>query len=234
MKITLHVWRQKNAKTAGSFETHRIDDVDVDSSFLEMLDGLNEELIETGKEPIAFDHDCREGICGMCGMVINGHAHGHRELTTTCQLHMREFNDGDEVFVEPWRAKAFPPIKDLVVDRSAFDRIIQAGGYVSVNTGSAQDANETPIAKKISDLAFDAQTCIGCGACVGEPTPRQVSSPPQRLATSRSCLRDRLSVATGFARWWLRWKRTVSVVAPTMGSARKPVRRESASTGSLA
>jgi succinate dehydrogenase / fumarate reductase, iron-sulfur subunit len=166
MKITLHVWRQKNAKTAGSFETHPIDNVDVDSSFLEMLDGLNEELISTGKEPIAFDHDCREGICGACGMVINGHAHGHRELTTTCQLHMREFNDGDEVYVEPWRAQAFPPIKDLVVDRTAFDRIIQAGGYVSINTGSAQDANETPIAKKVSDIAFDAATCIGCGGCV--------------------------------------------------------------------
>ena len=166
MKLTLHVWRQKNAKSAGTFEVYPLDEVDRDSSFLEMLDGVNEGLVSEGKEPIAFDHDCREGICVSCGMVINGHAHGHRKATTTCQLHMREFNDGDEVYIEPWRANAFPVIKDLVVDRSAFDRIIQAGGYVSVNTGSAQDANETPIAKKIADEAFDAATCIGCGACV--------------------------------------------------------------------
>ena len=166
MKITLHIWRQKNAASAGSFETHKLDDVSPDSSFLEVIDALNEGLIESGGEPVAFDHDCREGICGACGMVINGHAHGHKELTTTCQLHMREFKDGEEVYVEPWRARAFPIVKDLVVDRSAFDRIIQSGGYVSINTGSAQDANEVPIAKKVSDVAFDAATCIGCGACV--------------------------------------------------------------------
>jgi succinate dehydrogenase / fumarate reductase iron-sulfur subunit len=166
MRITLHVWRQKNAGTQGTFATHQLDDVSPDSSFLEMMDALNEDLIHAGDEPISFDHDCREGICGSCGMVINGHAHGHRELTTTCQLHMREFKDGDEIFVEPWRAKAFPIVKDLVVDRSALDRIVQAGGYVSANTGSAQDANDTPISKKIADMAFDAATCIGCGACV--------------------------------------------------------------------
>ncbi|MEE2789930.1 MAG: succinate dehydrogenase/fumarate reductase iron-sulfur subunit [Myxococcota bacterium] len=166
MKMTLHVWRQANAKAKGDFTTYELDDVSPDSSFLETLDVLNETLLEKGEEPIAFDHDCREGICGSCGLMLNGHAHGHREATTTCQLHMREFNDGDEVYVEPWRARAFPVIKDLAVDRSAFDRVIQAGGYVSINTGSAQDANETPIAKKIADEAFDAATCIGCGACV--------------------------------------------------------------------
>jgi succinate dehydrogenase / fumarate reductase iron-sulfur subunit len=166
MKLTVHVWRQGGANQAGRFEKFARDDVSPDSSFLEMMDGLNEDLIESGQEPISFDHDCREGICGSCGMVINGFAHGHRDLITTCQLHMREFNDGDEVWVEPWRATAFPVIKDLVVDRSAFDRIIQSGGYISVNTGSARDANETPIAKKIADSAFSAAACIGCGACV--------------------------------------------------------------------
>ena len=166
MRLKLHVWRQANALTEGTFETHVLDDVSPDSSFLETMDGLNEQLLSEGKDPIAFDHDCREGICGACGLMLNGHAHGHRHATTTCQLHMREFKDGDEVYVEPWRARALPVIKDLVVDRSAMDRIIQAGGYVSVNTGSAQDANETPIAKKVADEAFDAATCIGCAACV--------------------------------------------------------------------
>lgn len=166
MKITLHVWRQKSAKDRGDFETHRLDDVSKDSSFLEMLDQLNDSLIEQGREPVAFDHDCREGICGACGMVINGFAHGPRALTTACQLHMREFGDGDEIWLEPWRAKAFPVVKDLAVDRGAFDRIMGAGGYVSVNTGSAPDANEIPIPKKVADLAMDAATCIGCGACV--------------------------------------------------------------------
>ena len=166
MKLTLHVWRQNSATDGGRFQKFTRDNVSPDSSFLEMLDGLNEELIESGQEPISFDHDCREGICGSCGMVINGFAHGHRELTTTCQLHMREFSDGDDVWIEPWRAHAFPVVRDLVVDRSAFDRVIQAGGYISVNTGSARDANETPIAKKIADAAFSAAACIGCGACV--------------------------------------------------------------------
>lgn len=168
MKITLHVWRQKNARDKGGFQTYRLDDVSEDSSFLEMLDQLNEELIGQGKEPIAFDHDCREGICGSCGLMVNGDAHGPRQLTTACQLHMRSFaEDGtNEIWVEPWRAKAFPVIKDLVVNRTAFDRIISSGGYVSVNTGSARDANETPISKSVADLAMDAATCIGCGACV--------------------------------------------------------------------
>ena len=167
MKIKLHVWRQKNAKTQGQFETHQLDDVSPDSSFLEMMDGLNEDLIESGGEPIAFDHDCREGICGSCSMYINGEAHGPSRLVTTCQLHMRSFKDGETIYVEPWRASAFPVIKDLAVDRSAFDRVIQAGGFVSVNTsGNLPDANALPVPKEDADAAFDAATCIGCGACV--------------------------------------------------------------------
>lgn len=166
MKITLRVWRQKNAKTPGKLVEYVRNDVSEHMSFLEMLDVLNEELLAKGEEPVAFDHDCREGICGSCSMFINGHAHGPRDLTTACQLHMREFADGAVITVEPWRAKAFPPIKDLVVDRSAFDRIIQAGGFVSVNTGSAPDANLTLIPKDKADTAFDAAACIGCGACV--------------------------------------------------------------------
>lgn len=166
MKITLRIWRQKNAQSAGSFEDYLVDHVSPDSSFLEMLDVLNETLEEKGQEPVAFEHDCREGICGSCSMMINGQAHGPRELTTACQLHMRNFKDGDTVTIEPWRAKAFPIVKDLVVDRSAFDRIIQAGGFVSVNTGGAQDANAVPIEKDVVEDAMDAAQCIGCGACV--------------------------------------------------------------------
>jgi succinate dehydrogenase / fumarate reductase iron-sulfur subunit len=166
MNLVLHVWRQANAGSAGSFERYEAKDVSEHSSFLEMLDQVNEDLIEKGEDPIAFDHDCREGICGACGMVINGQAHGPQRATTTCQLHMRQFEDGDELWLEPWRASAFPVIKDLVVDRSAFDRIIQAGGYVSVRTGSAQDANLIPVPKPDADLAMDAAQCIGCGACV--------------------------------------------------------------------
>lgn len=165
MKITLKVWRQKNATSKGTFQTYVMDEVSADMSFLEMFDVLNIDLIKKGEEPIAFDHDCREGICGMCSLYINGRPHGPLQ-TTTCQLHMRSFSDGDTITVEPWRASAFPVIKDLVVDRSAFDRIQQAGGYVSVNTGGVPDGNEIPIPKKIADEAFDAATCIGCGACV--------------------------------------------------------------------
>ncbi|MCS5491746.1 succinate dehydrogenase/fumarate reductase iron-sulfur subunit [Algoriphagus limi] len=165
MKLTLKVWRQKNKADQGGFVTYPIDGISKDMSFLEMMDVLNEELTEKGEDPIHFDHDCREGICGMCSLYINGKPHGPQQ-TTTCQLHMRSFSDGDTITIEPWRAKAFPVVKDLVVDRSAFDRIIQAGGYVSVNTGGVPDANEIPIPKKIADEAFDAATCIGCGACV--------------------------------------------------------------------
>jgi succinate dehydrogenase / fumarate reductase iron-sulfur subunit len=166
MKITLKVWRQKSGKTPGNFNTYTLPDVSEDMSFLEMFDVLNDELIRKGEDPIAFDHDCREGICGMCSMYINGRAHGPLTGTTTCQLHMRHFNDGDTIVVEPWRASAFPIIKDLMVDRSAFDRVIQAGGFISVNTGNAVDANSIPIPKEDADKAFDAAACIGCGACV--------------------------------------------------------------------
>lgn len=166
MKITLKVWRQKNSRDAGRFEVYQLDNISPDMSFLEMFDVLNEKLIIEGKEPVAFDHDCREGICGMCSMYINGRPHGPLRGVTTCQLHMRSFKDGDTIVVEPWRATAFPVIKDLVVDRSAFDRIIQAGGFISVNTGSARDANSILIPKENADKAFLAAACIGCGACV--------------------------------------------------------------------
>lgn len=166
MNLTLHVWRQKNAKSEGAFETYQAKGVSPDQSFLEMLDLVNEDLISKGREPIAFDHDCREGICGMCSLMINGEPHGPERGTTTCQLHMRHFHDGDEIVIEPWRARAFPVVRDLVVDRGAFDRLIQAGGYVSVNAGGAPDANSVPIPKKEADLAMDAAACIGCGACV--------------------------------------------------------------------
>jgi len=166
MKLTLNIWRQKNAQDEGRLVTYPVDDVSPDMSFLEMIDVLNEKLIGKGEEPIAFDHDCREGICGACSMHINGRAHGPQAGTTTCQLHMRQFKDGQAITIEPWRAGAFPVIKDLIVDRSAFDRIIAAGGYVSVNTGSAQDANALPVPKPDADAAFAAAACIGCGACV--------------------------------------------------------------------
>ena len=167
MNLTLKIWRQANADATGSIETYPIENVSPDMSFLEMMDVLNEELIGKGIDPIAFDHDCREGICGMCSMYINGEAHGPDRLVTTCQLHMRKFKDGDTITIEPFRANAFPVVKDLAVDRSAFDRIQHAGGFVSVNTsGNTQDANAIPIDKHDADKAFDAATCIGCGACV--------------------------------------------------------------------
>lgn len=165
MRITLHVWRQPNAEAAGAFTTYTAD-ASPDMSFLELLDVVNEGLEGKGEEPIAFDHDCREGICGACGFMINGYAHGPERGTTVCQTHMRVFKDGDELWLEPWRSKAFPVMKDLMVDRSAFDRIIQSGGYISVRSGAPQDANAIPVPKANADLAFDAATCIGCGACV--------------------------------------------------------------------
>ena len=166
LQLTLKIWRQRSSSESGAFETYDVKGLNSHMSFLEMMDVLNEQLIEKDKDPVAFDHDCREGICGMCSMVINGRAHGPLKGTTTCQLHMRHFKNGETVYIEPWRAKAFPVIKDLVVDRSSFDRIIQSGGYVSVNTGSAPDGNAIPIPKKIAEEAFDAAACIGCGACV--------------------------------------------------------------------
>ncbi len=166
MKLKLRVWRQKNSESKGELVQYNCDDVSPDMSFLEMLDVLNESLTQQGDEPIAFDHDCREGICGMCSLMINGIAHGPERGTTACQLHMRVFKDGQTITIEPWRAKSFPVIRDLVVDRSAFDRIIQSGGYVNINTGGAPDANALPISKTEADLAMDAAACIGCGACV--------------------------------------------------------------------
>lgn len=166
MNLTLKVWRQNGPQEKGKLVNYQVNDVSPDMSFLEMMDMLNQELIETGEEPVAFDHDCREGICGSCSMHINGEPHGPGRGIATCQLHMREFKDGDTIYIEPFRAKGFPIIKDLAVDRTAFDRIMQAGGFVSVNTGAAQDANSIPIDKESADKAFDAATCIGCGACV--------------------------------------------------------------------
>ncbi len=166
MNVTLHVWRQNNATSPGRMVKYEAKNLSPDMSFLEMLDVVNEELIARDEEPIAFDHDCREGICGMCGMMINGVAHGPERATTTCQLHMRSFKDGDTIYIEPWRARAFPVLKDLVVDRGAFDRIIASGGYISAPTGSAPDGNAIPVPKDDSDLAMDAAACIACGACV--------------------------------------------------------------------
>ncbi len=166
LKLTLKVWRQRSAKEKGFLETHNVEGVSTDMSFLEMLDVLNDKLERQGKEPIVFDHDCREGICGMCSLYINGKPHGPESATTTCQLHMRSFKNGDTIVIEPWRAAAFPIIRDLMVDRSAFDRIIQAGGYTSIKTGSAPDAHALPVRKENADLAMAAATCIGCGACV--------------------------------------------------------------------
>ena len=166
MKLTLRVWRQSGPRDKGKMVEYKLDDVSTDASFLEMLDVLNEKLIASGEEPVAFDHDCREGICGMCSLVINGTPHGPERATTTCQLHMRKFKDGEVIDVEPWRAKAFPVVKDLVVDRSAFDRVIQAGGYITAPTGTAPEAHSTPVPKPDADRAFEAAECIGCGACV--------------------------------------------------------------------
>jgi succinate dehydrogenase / fumarate reductase iron-sulfur subunit len=166
MNLTLYVWRQKNAQDKGRMEIYQAKDISPDMSFLEMLDVVNENLEREGKDPIAFDHDCREGICGTCSLNVNGVAHGPEKGTTVCQLHMRHFKDGDKIYIEPWRARAFPVVKDLIVDRSAFDRIMQAGGFVSVTTGGAPDANAIPISKDAAETAFDAAACIGCGACV--------------------------------------------------------------------
>ncbi len=166
MNLTLKVWRQKNSNTSGKFVTYKAPEISPDMSFLEMLDVVNEGLVKKSEDPIQFDHDCREGICGMCSLVINGEPHGPKRATTTCQLHMRSFNDGDTIVIEPWRAAAFPVVKDLAVNRSAFDRIQQAGGYVSIGTGGVPDANEIAIPKIIADEAFNSATCIGCGACV--------------------------------------------------------------------
>lgn len=166
MNLTLKIWRQSGPDVQGKFVTYPVANISSDSSFLEMLDVLNEQLVDNGDEPVAFDHDCREGICGMCSLYINGRAHGPDSAITTCQLHMRKFKDGETITIEPWRAKPFPVLKDLIVDRSAFDEIIQAGGFISISTGGVPDANAIPISKEKADLAMDAASCIGCGACV--------------------------------------------------------------------
>jgi succinate dehydrogenase / fumarate reductase, iron-sulfur subunit len=166
MDLTLKIWRQQDAKSKGKFVTYKVQGISSNCSFLEMLDILNEQLIEKNEEPVAFDHDCREGICGMCSLYINGRPHGPDDAVTTCQLHMRKFKDGDTITIEPWRARPFPVIKDLIIDRTAFDKIIQEGGYISVNTGGAAEANNILVSKESSDLAMDAAACIGCGACV--------------------------------------------------------------------
>ena len=193
MKLSLHVWRQAGPNDTGRMEQITATDITEDMSFLEMLDKVNEDLINEGKEPIAFDHDCREGICGMCSLMINGVAHGPESGTTTCQLHMRSFRDGDAIYIEPWRSRAFPVIRDLMVDRGSFDRVMQAGGYISVNTGNAQDANSLPIKKADADAAFDAAACIGCGACV--------ASCPNGSAMSATSVVRRRCCRSGRCRW---------------------------------
>jgi succinate dehydrogenase / fumarate reductase iron-sulfur subunit len=215
LNLTLHVWRQKDRKTKGQFVTYKVAGVSTHASFLEMLDILNEQLIAKGEEPVAFDHDCREGICGMCSLMINGRAHGGRKATTTCQLHMRTFKDGDEIWIEPWRASAFPVIKDLCVDRQAMDDVQKAGGFITVNTGSARDANDILVPKESADRAMDAAACIQCGACVAACTTSPRASP---------------SACTARSRWSPRWTPPASATARTTTSARRPVRRTSRAT----
>jgi len=194
INLTLKVWRQNGPREKGRFETYKVSNISTDSSFLEMMDILNEQLINEGKEPVAFDHDCREGICGMCSLYINGRPHGPDDDVTTCQLHMRKFKDGQTVTIEPWRSAGFPVIKDLIVDRSAFDKIIAAGGYVSVNTGGVPDANSIPIPKKNADEAMDAASCIGCGACVA------------------ACKNGKQKLRVVLKRWSLVWMNWVLVI----------------------
>jgi succinate dehydrogenase / fumarate reductase iron-sulfur subunit len=212
VKITLQVWRQAGPDAPGAFETYEVPDASPDMSFLELLDDVNETLIAEGREPIAFDHDCREGICGMCGVMINGRAHGPQAATTTCQLHMRKFADGDTIVVEPWRAAAFPVVRDLVVDRTPLDRIVEAGGYITVNTGSAPDANDVPIPKTTADAAFDAAACIGCGACVAA-CPNSAG----QLFTSAKLQHLNL-LPQGQAERWQRTERMVETMEEFFGS----------------
>nr|BFE83473.1 hypothetical protein GCM10020093_060740 [Planobispora longispora] len=228
MNLTLKVWRQNGPQDKGRMVTYRVEDVSPDMSFLEMLDVLNERLILEGDDPIAFDHDCREGICGMCGMVINGVAHGEQVATTTCQLHMRHFEDNAVITIEPWRAAPFPVVKDLVVDRSSFDRIIQAGGFISVPAGSAPDAHSVPVKKVDADAAFDAATCIGCGACVAAcPNGSASSSPPPRSPTCPCSPRASPSATPAPRPWSSRWTPRASAAAPTPASARRSAPRAS-------
>ena len=222
MNFTLKIWRQKDAKAKGAFETYKVENISADTSFLEMLDILNNNLIHEGKEPVAFDHDCREGICGMCSLHIDGRAHGPGDGATTCQIYMRRFKDGATIVIEPWRSAAFPVIKDLVVDRSAYDKILQAGGFISVRTNAVQDANNIPIPKADADVAMDAAACIGCGACAA--TCKNGSSPPV-CRRSRNCRRDVSRVPAAPRRWWPRWTNWASVTVPIRELARPSVRR---------
>jgi succinate dehydrogenase / fumarate reductase iron-sulfur subunit len=203
MHVTLQIWRQESPDRPGGFKIYEIDGISEEMSFLEMLDALNERLAGQGEEPVAFDHDCREGICGSCGVMIDGQAHGPQLGTATCQLHMRKFDNGATITVEPWRAAGFPLVKDLVVDRSAFDRIVEAGGYISVDTGSASDANLTPVPKPVADTAFDAAACIGCGACVAAcPNGAANLFTAAKISHLNLLPRVRPSVGPGPSRWW--------------------------------
>jgi succinate dehydrogenase / fumarate reductase, iron-sulfur subunit len=232
MNLTLKVWRQATPDSAGDFETYQVADVTDEMSFLELLDVLNEQLVTEGREPVAFDSDCREGICGSCGVMIDGQAHGPQRGTATCQLHMRSYRDGDTIVVEPFRSAGFPIIKDLMVDRSAFDRIIEAGGFITVPTGSAPDANLTRVPKQDSDRAMDAAACIGCGACVAAcPNGAGQLFTSAKLAHLNLLPRASPSASGAPSAWSRRWRST-SGPAPTTASARRRARRRSASTSS--
>ena len=216
MKFTLHIWRQENARAKGHFETYPLEGISPDCSFLEMLDILNEQLINDHiAHPVCFDNDCREGICGMCGLYINGRPHGNDDGITTCQLHMRKFHDGDDIWIEPWRAKPFPVIRDLVVDRSAFDKIIQAGGYISTTTGGVPDANTIPIPKHKADMAMDAASCIGCGLWV------------PRSAIWLCCRKGKSRLPTAYTKWFARWTSWALAAAPIPTPARPNARNSS-------
>lgn len=221
MKLTLKVWRQKNSNSEGKLVAYDLDGISPDSSFLEMLDILNETLIERGEEPVAFDHDCREGICGMCSLVINGIPHGHEKQTTVCQLHMRHFKDGQTVTIEPWRSKPLPVIKDLIVDRTALEKIQQAGGFVSISTGGVPDANATPIAKQVADVAMDAAACIGCGACVAAcKNASAMLFMSAKVSSSTACHRARLKRIVAFWLWSKLTTNWASVTVPIWVSVR--------------
>ena len=227
MNLKLKIWRQKNAHSQGKFVDYTVENISPDTSFLEMLDILNNDLIHKGEEPVVFDHDCREGICGMCSLHINGHAHGPDEDITTCPLHMRKFHDGETITIEPWRSRAFPVIKDLAVDRSAFDKILQAGGFVSVGTGGVPDANTIPIPKPDADESMDAAACIGCGACVA--TCKNGSAMLFACRRSLSCRRAVSRARVVRRRWWPRWTSWASAPARTPAPARPSARKASRS-----
>ena len=230
MNFTLKIWRQKDAKSKGAFETYKVENISADTSFLEMLDILNNNLIHEGKEPVAFDHDCREGICGMCSLHIDGHAHGPGQAATTCQIYMRKFKDGATITIEPWRSAAFPVIKDLVVNRSAYDQILQAGGFISVRTNSVPDANAIPIPKPDADESMDAAACIGCGACAA--TCKNGSAMlfvAARVSSLANCRRAAWRAPAAPRRWSPRWTNWDSETAPTREPARPNARNPSRS-----